>query len=427
MMLIAALLLTLGLAPIQEPDARAQAERLARAGSHEEALARFQALAAANPDDTAARLWIGRLHLLLGHPRRAAAVFESIVATESQNVEALTGLGLALLETGNRRAAADALNRAESLAPDRVDVLAAQGRLHAADNRATLGLAYYNRALVIDPSNASLRAESDALRASRAHRLELGYDFQSFDPAGGRLHAGRVEINARVADALRIFARGQIVSHDGRRVALQDVALRQELLALGLNPDFGGGGGEESRGGAGIEWTIRPSVAVAAGAQFASNAFWLPDVDAFAHAAFGSGRLRWTLRAQYVDFDEADMWIAGPGFSLDLTPRTSLVAEYLRGRTGAPGGDSETTDSGTVGIHTRLGTRSAGFVEYHRGLDRLDWFTIDRLGAADANTVSVGASTDLTPFVGLSAGYDFQERAGSTRIHRANAHFTFRF
>lgn len=427
MMLIATFLVTLGLTAAQDPDARTQAERLARAGSHEEALARFQALAAANPDDTAARLWIARLHLLMGHPRRAAAVFESLVATDSKNVEALTGLGLALLEAGDRRAAAEALDRAESLAPERVDVLAAQGRLHGADNRATLGLAYYNRALVMDPSNASLRAESDALRASRAHRVELGYDFQSFDPDGGRLHAGRVEVNVRVADAVRVFARGQVLSHDGSAVALQDLALREELLALGLNPAFGAGGGEETRGGAGIEWAISPSIAMRAGAQFASNTFWLPEVDAFANATFGVGRLQWSLRAHYVDFDAADMWIAGPGFTYDLTPRTALVAEYLRGRTGAPGGDSATTDSGTLGIHTRLGTRSSGFIEYHRGLDRLDWFTLDRLGAADANTVSLGASTDLTPFVGLGARYDYQERSGDAKVHRANAHFTFRF
>ena len=126
MMLIAALCLSLSVSAAQDPDARTQAERLARSGSHEEALKRFQAIVAENPDDLAARLWIGRLHLLMDHPRRAAAVFESIVAVQPQNLEALIGLGSALIEAGDWRGAADALNRAEALAAEDVNVLAAQ-------------------------------------------------------------------------------------------------------------------------------------------------------------------------------------------------------------------------------------------------------------------------------------------------------------
>ena len=81
-------------------DPRAEAERLARSGARQQALERFQALAAANPADIAARLWIGRLHLEMNQPVRAVAVYESIVATEGQNVDALVGLGVALTRAG---------------------------------------------------------------------------------------------------------------------------------------------------------------------------------------------------------------------------------------------------------------------------------------------------------------------------------------
>ncbi len=214
MMLFAVLLLTLSVNTAQEPDARAQAERIARAGDHADALKRFQAIAAANPDDVAARLWIGRLHLLMGHPHRAAAVFDSIVATSGQNIDALIGLGLSLTEAGDLEAAGDALNRAEALAADRVDVLAAQGRLHAADRRDTLALAYYGRALAAEPMNAGIRAEADALRAARAHRIDIGYDFQAFDPSAGVLHAGHLEANFRVSDSVRMFGRGQVLRRE---------------------------------------------------------------------------------------------------------------------------------------------------------------------------------------------------------------------
>ena len=400
MMLIAALCLSLSVSAGQEPDARTQAERLAQGGSHAEALKRFQALAAANPDDIPARLWIGRLHLLMGHPHRAAAVFESIVAVQPQNVEALTGLGRSLIETGDWRAAGDALNRAEAIAAENVDVLAAQGGLHAADGRTTLALAYYGRVLAADPGNRAIQAAADALRAYRAHRVELGYDLQVFDPSAGELHAGRIEVNARVSDTLRVFARGQLLRYEGN---------------------------DEGRGGGGIEWAATPAFRLRAGAQVGGSTLWLPEVDTFAAATFGRGRVRWTLRTHYFDFEAVDMWIGGPGIAIDLTPRTTLVAEYLRGRTRVPAGDSETTDSGLLGLHARLGPRVTGLVEYHRGIDRLDWFTADRFGAAGANTLSVGATADLTPFVGLGGRYDYQERRGDLNIHRAGAHFTFRF
>ena len=407
MMLIAVFLLSLSVNMVQEPDARAQAERLARNGEHSEALKRFQALAAANPDDVTARLWIGRLHLLMGHPHRAAAVFDSILATSGQNIEALTGLGLSLTEAGDLEGAGDALNRAEALAADRVDVLAAQGRLHAADGRDTLALAYYARALAADPANAAVRAEADALRASRAHRVVVGYDFQAFDPSVGVLHAGQVEANFRVSDSVRLFGRGQVLRDDTDAAA-------------------GDSSRNESRGGGGVEWTVTPSVQLRSGAQFGSDTLWLPEVDAFAHATFGRGRTRWTFRTHYFDFEGADLWVGGPGIAFDLTSRTTIVAEYLRGRTGFAGGSSQTTDSGRLGVHGKLSRTTTAFVEYHRGLDRLDMFTVDRLAAGEANTISIGGSVAFTPFVGLAAGYDFQARS-DVHVHRANAEFTFRF
>lgn len=425
MMLIAVLLLTLSVNTTQEPDARAQAERLARSGAHAEALERFQALAAVNPDDAASRLWIGRLHLLMGHPHRAAAVFESLVATSSQNIEALTGLGRALTEMGDLKAAGDALNRAEALAADRVEVLAAQGRLHAAVGRDTLALAYYGRALATEPGNSEIKAQADALRASRSHRIHVGYDVQAFDPSAGALHAGHIEANARVSDSIRLFARGQMLRHENDD--LLNPTLRAELLALGLEPAVGGGSRTESRGGAGIEWTVQPAIRLRGGAQFGNDTAWLPRVDVFADATFGRGRSRWTFRTHYFNFDGVDLWIGGPGIAIDLSPRTTLIAEYLRGRTGIAGRNSETTDSGSAGLHGRLTARTTAFFEYHRGLDRLDLFTADRLTAAEANTLSFGGAVDFTPFVGLAARYDFQDRTTGLHVHRGSGVFTFRF
>lgn len=382
-------------------DARAEAERLAKTGAHEEALKRFQQLVAANPDDVDSRLWIGRLHLSMGHPVRAAAVFESIVATSPQNVDALVGLALAEMDAGHTARAADALSRAEALAADRIDVLAAQGRYHAAEGRPTLALAYYGRALVAEPGNDAIRAASDAVRASRAHSVSVGYDFQKFDGVDDAMHAETVTGNFRVNDMLRVLGRVQ-------------------LLQFGVTDD--------ARFGAGIEWFATPSLHLRAGALAGSDNVWLPETDVFADATFLQRRSRWSLTVQYVDFDHSNLWIGGPGLELDVTPRITLLAQYLRGRTQVEFGDSTTSNNGMVGVAVKLTDRVRGSVSYARGIDRLDWLTVDRLGAEGANTLSAGIGADLTPFVSLSAEYDHHDRpAGALDANRGRAWLTFRF
>ena len=398
MTVIVALVLFLGVAVAQAPDPRTEAERLAASGAYEEALKRFQALAAANPDDVAARLWIGRLHLRMRQPRRAAAVFDSIVAGDPKNVEALSGLGVALVEAGDWEEAAEALDRAEAIAPDRLDVLAAQGRRHAAAGRTTLALAYYGKALASDPANLEIQTLSDALRASRAHRITAAYNFQRFDPSIGDFNSGAIEVNAHVNDALRVFASG-------------------ELLRWAE--------ANEGRGGGGIEWLAHPRVTLRAGASFGGE-LWLPSTDVFGDAAYRSGRTRWIGTVRFFDFDGADLWIAGPGLAVELTSRVMVEAHYLRGRTKSDAGESLVTDNFVLGVHARPGRRFGAFAEYRHGIDRLDWLTADRLFADDANTLGLGGSIDLTPFVTLGGSYDHQDRSPGT-VRRGRGALTIRF
>ena len=390
--------LALSGAPAQDP--RAEAERLANAGSNAEALKRFQAIAAANPDDVTARLWIGRLHLRMGHPARAAGVFESILATNPENVDALVGLGFALTDAGRGREAADVLSKAEALAGERTDVLEAQGRFHASQGRRTLALAYYDRALAAEPNNMSIRAAADALRAARGHRADVGYDLQAFDPDAGSMHAGTVAMSLRLSDPLRLLVRGQVQHFEGDT---------------------------EGRGGAGLEWMARPDLRLRAGAIVGGQT-WLPGKDVFADVAFSARKVRWTFALRYFDFDGADLWIGGPGIAFDLSDRVSLEAEYMRGRTGfdlpLP---SRISDNFMVGLRSSLSDTARVGVAYRRGIDYLDWMTADRLGAEDANTIGGDISVDVNPFVTLSGGYDLQDRPGDFRVHRARAWLSYRF
>src|SRR5947208_13570863 len=72
--------------------------QLAQEGRSAEALAALQKIAAANPNDHLARLWIANVHERMGHPELAAAVYHSIVLEDPRDVDAWIGLGTALLQ-----------------------------------------------------------------------------------------------------------------------------------------------------------------------------------------------------------------------------------------------------------------------------------------------------------------------------------------
>jgi hypothetical protein len=385
MILISAALLgvTLLMTP-QGADQRAEAERMAKSGNYAAALKQFQAIAAANPDDIEARLWIARLHAQLGHPEHAVDVYKSILAVQPQRLEA-----------------SDALNRAEALAADRPMVLAAQGQLHEAGNRTTLALAYYERALALDPGNAEIRGMADALRAERGHRVELDYDFQHVNTDVDDSHIGTFELNARASDQLRVFGRGQVES------------------LFGVT---------DQRAGGGLEWSMTRQATLSFGAMFGfDDPVYLPESDVFVEVAAHQRRARWGFLVQRAVFEDSDLWLIGPELTVRLTDGVDASIDYFHGQTtleGVPNDiGTETVAiriSGPVSKRVRLG---AGFTH---GIDRLDWLTSDRI-TFESDTFALRATCSFSPFVSLELGYDFQSRPDDVKVQRARAGLTYRF
>jgi YaiO family outer membrane protein len=401
MIFISAAILSVTLiASPQAPDQRAEAERMANAGANAAALRQFQAIAAANPDDIEARLWIARLHARMGHPEHAVDVYRSVVAVQPQHVDALVGLGQSLVTMGKLKDAADALNRAEALAADRPSVLAAQGRLHHAANHNTLALAYYMRALAIEPTNADARRDLAVLRAERAHRLEVDYGFQHLNVDVEDAHVGTIEVNARVADTLRLFGRGQFQT------------------AFGF---------DEQRGGGGLEWNVTRRAMIRVGGLFGGNTTYLPESDVFADASIASGRARWMAQIRVAKYEGADLWIAGPGLAIAFPGGTEATIKYYRGRLTADGfGSDFTTDTIALRLQGRVNRRLRASAGYTHGIDRLDWLTIDRV-ATEADTLLLKTSFDCTPFTTFELGYAFESRPEGVQAHRAQAGLTYRF
>jgi tetratricopeptide (TPR) repeat protein len=394
------MLVTALLGAPQAADSRADAERLARSGSYAAALKQFQAIAAANPDDIEARVWIGRLHATMGHPQRAIDVFRSIVIVQPKNVDALVGLGDALITTEEYREAADVLKRAEAIAADRPAVLAAQGRLRRADGHSNLASAYYLRALVLDPTNVEVRKAYDEMRAERAHRVEVGYVFEHFNVDVTDTHAADVAVNARVNDALRVFAAGQ----------------RERKFSH-----------TENRGGGGLEWAPKQKLQVRLGGLFGSDTVVLPRTDVFASVAVDSGRATWTVGGRVAAFDEVKLWLGGPDLLVRLPHGVEAHAGYYHSSTRPDVGSSVGLDSGVLGISAPLQRKVRVSGEYTRGIDHLELLTVDRLGLFTANTWSLGLEARASDMTSLNFRYDHQLRPDDVHVERIWIHLTQRF
>lgn len=385
----------------QAQNQRAEAERLANSGEYAQALQQFQSVAAANPDDIDARLWIARMHAKLGHPEHAADVYRSILSVQPQQADALLGAGEALIALDRLNEASELLKQAEALSPDRPAILAAQGRLHHAANHTTLSLAYYNRALALDPNNAQLRAEADTVRAERAHRLEVDYDFQHPNTGQDDGHLGTFVLNARANDTVRVVAAGQT-----------------ETLY----------GVSDQRAGGGFEFALSRKVNLNIGALFGFNPVYLPETDVYGEITYTDRRMTVGAVVRHAGFeDDSDVLLIGPELVARVSNSFEASITYLRGSSDASDGFSNiSTDTvaihldGAVNKQVRLG------LGYTHGIDRVDWLTSDRIGL-EADTLDIRGNFSITPFVGLEVGYAFQSRPADIQIHRARAGLTFRF
>lgn len=392
--------------PPQPPANRAEAEQLARSGSHRAALERFQAIAAANPDDIEARVWIARLHALMGNHREAVDVYESIIAASPQHLETLIGLGHALVTLGRFHDAADVLNRAESLAAESAAVLAAQGRLHAAAGRSTLALAYYERALTIDPAAEAARRELLELRARRAHRVEVGYIHEHFTSTVADLgdmddpQAFMGTVNARLSDQWRLAG---TVQH-------------QRKFST-----------DQTRGGIGIEWMPRYDVRVIGGGLAGGNAEILANAEGYGGIAYTRGRATWSFDLRLADFDDLTVNVAGGGLRVALPGQSAAWVNYYRFATDYGFDSSDVVHSWVLGASGRTGRHLAVGAEYTRGPDQLFLLARDRTGAFEANTYSAFADFLLSPMLTAHARYDYQQRPLELQLHRATLSLVHRF
>jgi len=379
-------------APSTAPSDLSAAIELAQSGRNAEALVAMQNIAAAHPEDRLTRLWIANVHMRMGHPELAEPVYRSITVEDPDNVDALVGLGTALLHQDRVVEGLDVLRRAEEIAPENPNVigtLAAAYQL-AGDDRQSIS--YRQRLVAMSPTRANMMLLEDARRAY-GHQIEAQAYDEDFSSPTPSTRVSDIAINYRVSDVVRVIGRGQLQTMSGQR---------------------------EDREGGGLAWRWTPWGTFTGQVLIGDDNRVLPQGDYLGRIDYGYRRATWTGQLRYFDFLGATALMLSPGVTVAPTPRWTIGLRYALTSTDyatVTGVRNNTFDARIARELTpRIWVRG-GFV---RGVDNFDNFTIDEAGEFHAKTVSAALQILLPSLTSIVGRYDYQWRLDDVRMGRAS-------
>jgi len=364
---------------------------LAQSGRNAEALVAMQKIAAANPEDHVTRLWIANLHMRMGHPNLAEAVYHRIVVEDPQNVDAWVGLGNALLHQDRIVEALDALTRSEEIAPENPTVVGALANAYqlAGDDRRSIS--YRQRLVAMSPTKTNVMLLEDARRAYGHHLETQAYD-EDFTGPTQSTRASDIALNVRLSEVVRVIGRAQLQRKFGRR---------------------------EDREGGGVVWRWMPWGTFTGQALINNNNRVMPQRDYLGRVDYGYHQVTWTGQLRYFDFFGANVLMISPGVTLAPSPRWTVGLRYALTSTDfatVTGVQNQTFD---VRVAREVAPRiwaTGGFI---RGVENFDNFSIDEAGEFHAKTVSGSVQILLPSLTSILGRYDYQWRQDSARMGRA--------
>jgi YaiO family outer membrane protein len=387
------LLLVTALAGEPAPQALptfADAVQMAEAGLTNEALAAFQRLVAANPNDRAARLWIARLYERMGEPERAEPVYRSVYLEDKTSVEALLGLASSLMAQHAEREGMEMLARAEELEPQNPAVLEAQARAHRRVGSPERAVGYYERVSAAQPTEQHLLSLEDA-RRSYQHRVDVRGFSEQFSGTAPNSSNGEVALNYRFSDRTRLFGRGEFQRKLGFR---------------------------EARGGGGVEWRWKQTVTLRGQALIAPDKVVMPEGDYLGELQHVYGRSVWTYTFRHFDFTGARVAVLSPAVTWPAMDRLDLSIRYALSLTESNTVSNEAGQSVHVRGAYQYRPRLAILGAVAAGVDDFDHFSIDRIGDFRAITAGVGARYDLRTLTAVVGMFDWQSRRGGVNMSR---------
>ena len=358
----------------------AEAVQVANEGRDAEALAAFQRLAAMNPADHAARLWIARLHVRMGHQSLAEPVYRSVLLEDPDNVEAMAGVAAALIARDEPALAFEILEPAAKLAPDNDEVLALLGRAHEQSGRSTDAVAYYERAADAAQTPQHRQALERA-RLSYLNRIEIRGANEQFDDTTPDTNGGDVALNIRVSDALRVIARGQV----------------QRKFAL-----------TEERGGGGLEWRVKPGTILRGQVLIGPDNQVMPEGDFLGEVEHTYRSVTWMGTLRHFTFDGTNTTFISPAMEWMATDRLSVALRYALSFTDSSIVSEEAGQSFHVRPIYRINPRVWLQGAYAAGVEDFENFSIDRVGDFRAQTLSGGIRFNFPLLTAIVANYERQ-------------------
>ena len=354
----------------------------ANEGRDAEALAAFERLVSADPDNHEARLWIARLHARMGDHDLAEPVYRSVLLEDPDNIDAMLGVADALVRRDEPTDAIDVLEVAEGLATNNGEVLGALGRAHRAADHSDQAIDYLRRAVAVAPTTQHLLS-LEAARSFYLHRVEARAADEQFSDATPESILGDLSLNIRLTNRWRLLARGQVQRKFGTT---------------------------EERGGAGVEWRWTSATTLRAVALIGPDNRIAPEQDYLAEVRHAHGSTTWTLTARHFDFGGAETTVVSPAVAWTPENPLSLALGYALSRT-----DTRTTafvngHSAYVRAAVRVYPRLSILGAYTTGVDDFDRFSIDRIGDFRAQTYSAGVRLYLPTMTAIVAQYDYQTR-----------------
>ena len=398
--MLAALLLAVLLGQTPMPT-HVDAAALARDGHYDAALDAFRRIAAANPRDHEARVWIARLHGWMGNPELAEPVYRSIVLEDPANIDATFGLGLTLVELGRTEEGIEMLERAETAQPQNADILAGLGRAHAMAGRNDIAVLYAERAVLLSPTDAR-RQTFEQARLIQGHRVEITSFGERYNVATPNTGSVDLRVNFRLREQLRLIGRGQ---HQRKFNA------------------------SEQRGGGGLEWQWRAATSLFGQVLIGpgGNAV-LPRVDVRGEIAHTEGPTQWVAGYRFFDFPGAQVSVISPGVTWWPTDRTWVAARYYLSLTDFSALTRVQKDH-SVGFRAAYQVARRVWLNagYARGTENFDTLSPDRIGAFRANTASGGVRLDLPSLTSVQGLYEHQWRPRDVEMRRFTVSLLQRF
>jgi len=379
-------------APTASPDLPA-AIRLAQEGRDAEALAALQKVAAADPDDHTARLWIASVHARTGHPDLAEAVYHSIVLEDPRNVDAWVGLGTVLLQQDRVVEGLDALRRAEQLSPENPNVIAALASGYQLAGEHVQSITYYQRLADMSPTTVN-RITLENARRQHEHRIENQTYGEQFNGNTPSTRGSDLALNFRLAETVRVIGRGQLQTKSDRR---------------------------EHREGGGVEWRFTPWGTLTGQLLVGrDNNRVMPQHDFLTRVEYGYRRATYTGTFRYFDFFGANVKMFAPAATVAVAPRWTVGARYAVTSTDFAAVTSVKGHTLDLRAAREITPRISVRGGYVRGVENFDLYSFDQVGEFRAKTANVGVQFLLPSLTSIVGSYDYQWRDGGVRMGRIN-------